>query len=336
MSRWGADPDAAAQALIESALDALDVAGRAIAANAEPALTAALSAGGATVTAWTRRQGPGCANVSPWPPDGPFDLALLRLPKAKDEQLMTIHALLNVLAAAGRLIIYGGNDEGIKSVAKLADAVATDIVTVAARGHGRILSARRPADPGVLKSTLAAWRQTGSVMIAGTARAWCSYPGVFADGHLDPGTALLLQHLPACKPGARVLDYGCGTGIIAAHILVRDPSAVVTMLDNDSAALVAAGENVPAASTVLAAAVDGAGTRQFDLIISNPPIHTGISENHAALAALITGAPRRLIKGGALVMVVQRRIALQDSLAERFTSVDILADDGRYRVWRAR
>ncbi|NJO35532.1 MAG: 16S rRNA methyltransferase, partial [Rhodospirillales bacterium] len=33
--------------------------------------------------------------------------------------------------------------------------------------------------------------------IAGTTRDWITYPGIFAAGRLDEGTALLLDALPA-------------------------------------------------------------------------------------------------------------------------------------------
>jgi 16S rRNA (guanine1207-N2)-methyltransferase len=340
MTRWAADPEAAASALIESALDDIGIAGRVLTAHGSPSLTDAISARGANVLAWNRRTTPRQPNVTPWPPDGPFALALLRLPKTRDEQMMAIHALLNGLAPGGRLIVYGGNDEGIKSTAKhLADIVgaevAGDVTTVATRGHGRILAVQRPADITALKVTLAAWRQTQDVSIAGATKSWASYPGVFADGGLDAGTALLLAHLPLIKTGSRVLDYGCGTGIIAAHILARDSTARVAMLDNDSAALLAARENVPDAQAITGHSIADAGKGQYDLIISNPPLHVGIREDHAMLESLIGGTPRRLLTGGALILIVQRRIGLAPLLAQHFKTADILADNGRYRVWRA-
>ena len=335
MSRWADDPDAAASALIESALDDIGMAGRVLLADAPLTVAEQISRHQATVTCWNRRYHPRQPNATPWPPDGPFDLALLRLPKAKHEQVMAIHALLATLTPGGRLIVYGGNDEGIKSIAKVLAELAGDVTTVATRGHGRIIAVARPAELAALKPSLAAWRRTRPLTIAGVPRSWVSYPGVFADGGLDAGSALLLAHLPPIKAGARVLDYGCGTGVIAAHVLARNPSARVAMLDNDSAALAAAHDNVPEAQIILGSSIADAGKGQYDQIISNPPLHSGIREDHAMLTSLIEGAPRRLFAGGALIMVVQRRVALDQMLATVFKAVDIRADDGRYRVWHA-
>ena len=44
----------------------------------------------------------------------------------------------------------------------------------------------------------------------------CALPGVFAAGRLDEGTSMLLPHLKYLKDRRRVLDWGCGCGVIAA------------------------------------------------------------------------------------------------------------------------
>ncbi len=72
-----------------------------------------------------------------------------------------------------------------------------------------------------------------------------------AAGRLDEGTALLLGVLPPLPPGARVLDFGCGSGAIGAAALAASPGLAVTMLDNDAVALEAVRENVPDARRVL-------------------------------------------------------------------------------------
>jgi len=54
------------------------------------------------------------------------------------------------------------------------------------------------------------------------------------------------------------------------------------------------------------------------------------------LESLIADAPAHLRDGGHLQMVVQRRIPLERLLAKHFGDVAIVAQNGRYRVWRAR
>jgi 16S rRNA (guanine1207-N2)-methyltransferase len=334
MSRWAADPERAADDLIGRSLDAIDLRGRILLANQAGSLPSLLAARGFAVSAWNRRLA-GSGKAEPWPTTGPCDVALLRLPRAKDEQEMAAHACLSVLAPGGRLIVYGGNEEGIRSAAGMIEQLCGEVETLATRGHGRILAVHRPTDPSRLRASLAAWRSTASLAIGNRRREWVSYPGIFAADRIDEGTALLIDALPPLRAGARVLDYACGSGVIGAAAGALAPGILLELLDNDSVALEAARENVPGARLLLGAALADAGRTLYDAILSNPPLHKGLAEDHAQLEQLIAEAPAHLKPGGILQIVVQRRVPLERLLGERFASVTIAAENGRYRVWRA-
>jgi 16S rRNA (guanine1207-N2)-methyltransferase len=334
MSRWASDPEAAAEELIRRSLDAIDLKGRILLANHAGALPTLLAERGVDAELWTRRRA-GNAKAQAWPPAGPFDIALMRLPKAKDEQEMAAHACLSVLVPGGRLIVYGGNDEGIRSAGSRLEEVCGEVETLAARGHGRVLTARRPPDTAALRASLAAWRSVAPLAVAGAVRDWVSYPGVFAAGRIDEGTALLIGALPPLSPGDRVLDYGCGSGVVGAAALAAAPDIVLDLLDDDAVALEAARENVAGAHLVLGAGLADAGATDYAAILSNPPLHKGIAEDHALLEQLIADAPTHLRSGGCLQIVVQRRIPMERLLSKHLAEVTVSAENGRYRVWRA-
>jgi len=334
MSPWRHDPEAAADALIGKCLDAIDLGGGVLLANQAGALPALLAARGVAFSLWNRRLA-GSAQAQAWPPAGPFDLVLLRLPKAKDEQEMAAHAGLSVLAPGGRLIAWGGNDEGIRSAGRMIERLCGEVATLATRGHGRVLAGRRPSDGAGLRGSLAAWRSMVPLAIGGRMRPWVSYPGLFAADRIDDGTALLIGALPPLRPGDRVLDYGCGSGVIGASALAQVPTIALTLMDDDTAALEAARENVPGARLVLGTSLAGGGERAYAAILSNPPLHTGFAEDHALLERLIADAPAHLQPGGCLQIVVQRRLPLDRLLAKHFAALTVPAETSRYRVWRA-
>src|ERR1019366_5344147 len=61
--------------------------------------------------------------------------------------------------------------------------------------------------------------------------------GVFSLAGLDPGTAVLLQGVPAPPAGATLLDLGCGHGVVAIAMARRAPQARVIAVDVNNRAL---------------------------------------------------------------------------------------------------
>ncbi len=270
-----------------------------------------------------------------WPPEGPFRTAALRLPRAKDELEMTLHGAVAALEPGGVLLVYGANDEGARSAPKRIEPVVGDVATVQRKRRCRVLRAERPAVPPGLRRRLDEWRRTSTLVLAGEERSWVSYPGLFAHGRLDPGTELLLEHLPAVASDARVLDFGCGSGALGAAVRSRTPTARLDLLDADAVALRAAEENVEGGRTLLGTSLEAA-EGPYDAIVSNPPYHSGKAETTGVAEALIREAPSRLVSDGILALVVQRRLGMEEPLSRAFRRVDAPAADRTYAVFVAR
>ena len=55
---------------------------------------------------------------------------------------------------------------------------------------------------------------------------------VYGNGQFPPGLdSFVLASLPGLKPGMRVCDLGCGTGLLGLLLLQRQPALTVTGLD---------------------------------------------------------------------------------------------------------
>lgn len=342
MTQWMDDPEGAADSLMAGVLDRAFDLGRndtVLAAYQYGALVDRLRGVAGSVIVWNRHLRGGLSGRTVVAPEpvviAPVDVAFLRLPKPRDEQAMALHQVLGAIKSGGRIYVYGGNDEGIRSFQKLFCGLVGEPDTVATRGHGRVMTGVRGDAP--LRPRLSEWAERSVLTLAGTDVAWVSYPGVFARGALDAGTLLLLSVLPKFAPGASILDYGAGPGAIAKTLLLRQPDLRLTLLDNDSVALVAAAENVQGQRTVLGSGLGALGDgAMFDAIVSNPPLHAGVKEDHQALEQLIGGARARLAPDGAMWLVVQRRVAIEILLAAQFSDVSVAGEDSSYRVWHAR
>jgi 16S rRNA (guanine1207-N2)-methyltransferase len=295
----------------------------------------ALSEDGHVIHRWwrvaTERHG---ANV--WPSGGPFSAATLRLSKDKGAFEMAVCALASVLQPGAHLWIYGANDEGIKSAHKRLGTWFDPVVTADIRSHCRVVRATRTGHSDGLRGTLDDWLCSVNLAFPDGDVAHHSYPGVFAKGKLDPGTAALLSVLPQPAVSSHILDYACGAGVIGAALQRREPSVRLTLIDADAIAVDVAKKNVP--NAVVEVGADPMNISQhapFDLIVSNPPIHDGKERNYRVVRRLIESAARHLKPGAALWMVVQRQVPVAEPLQEHLAAATCVRDDGRFQVWRA-
>ncbi|GHE20484.1 class I SAM-dependent methyltransferase [Halomonas urumqiensis] len=242
------------------------------------------------------------------------------------------------------LQLVGENQGGIKRVLKALAALGL--------GCRKLDSARRCAlyetrvDHVALEPD-AAWTQfeAAGVILA-------SHPGVFGHGKLDDGTWLLLETLSARLEAAgddvaaaglgEVLDLGCGDGILAAWLARR--GSRVTATDINAFAVEATRRTLTAngvSGRVLQGDVysaldsSGEGGRHFSAIVSNPPFHQERAIDYGPAARLILEAPGQLLPGGQLLLVANAFLPYPDLLARAFGDFEVLADDRRFRVYRA-
>jgi 16S rRNA (guanine1207-N2)-methyltransferase len=249
----------------------------------------------------------------------------VRLPKAKDELAMLLHAAAAVLKPDGALCLFGGNDEGIASARAQLEELFANVEVAAVKHHARVFLATAPRD--AVRGALADWRRVFTFESGGLTFQHLTYPGVFARDRLDDGTAMLLEHLPPLH--GRILDFGAGSGAISQVVSARYEATEITMADIDAIALRAAVENVPVARASQITAPQDLGHASYDMIISNPPVHTGVSQDFSMLRALLATAPALLVKGGQCFLVLQSKVPLL-----RFAPrAQRIATERGYAVW---
>ncbi len=137
--------------------------------------------------------------------------------------------------------------------------------------------------------------------------------GVFAQGRLDTGTAVLFRETEPPASGATFLDLGCGYGVVALALATAREDARVWAVDVNQRALALTRENAASlgiVDRVRVAEPDAVPLDlRFDEIWSNPPIRIGKPALHAVL---LTWLPR-LLPGGRALLVVGKNLGA-DSL----------------------
>jgi len=159
--------------------------------------------------------------------------------------------------------------------------------------------------------------------------------GVFAQGRVDIGTSVLFRETEPPAPG-RILDLGCGYGVIGLAIAATVPGAQVTGVDVNERAVLLANENAAALRlTNYRAVTADRAEDEYDEIWSNPPIRIGKQALHELL---LTWLPR-LAPGGRAVMVVGKNLgadSLQRWLTEQGYPTTRLASAKGFRVLETR
>ncbi len=257
----------------------------------------------------------------------PAPVALVCLPRARAEGLALIAEAVSL--GAQLVLVDGQKTDGIEAVLKAVRG------RVALRGslskaHGKLFWFA----PG--EADFSDWAATPQIIHDPALGAFQTLPGVFSADGVDPGSALLTQHLPDTLP-ARMADLGAGWGYLAAACLARKGVEALHLIEAEARALDLARANITdpravfhwadACSFTLPEPVGGA--------VMNPPFHAGRKAEPALGLAFIAAAARALGPRGRLWMVANRHLPYDDALVQHFTSHETLAETPAFRVWQA-
>lgn len=153
-------------------------------------------------------------------------------------------------------------------------------------------------------------------------------PELFSPNSIDKGTRAMLSAV-TFKPTDKVLDLGCGYGVVGLYAAKKIGADRVTMTDIDEAAIAAAEENAVRNGVPQVQLLQSDGFRQlnetgYSLILSNPPYHSDFS----VAKHFIEKGFNRLVLGGFLVMVTKRRDWYRNKLTAIFGGTSIREIDG--------
>ncbi len=238
-------------------------------------------------------------------------LVLLKLPRSLDAlddmaALVAAHASTDVAVIAGGRIKHmslGMNDVLARHFARINVSLA--------RQKSRLLVARdpMPGDRPAPKRKLHA--DLGLIVVA--------RGGVFASTGIDIGTRAMYSVLDRVPTFETAIDLGCGTGVLAAALKRGHPSAHVIATDRSAAAVASAAATMLAngleVQTVRDDGLSAQPDASADLIVLNPPFHSGAAVHTGIARMLFADAARVLRPGGELWVVFNSHLDYKPVLA---------------------
>jgi 16S rRNA (guanine1207-N2)-methyltransferase len=231
------------------------------------------------------------------------------------------------------LWLAGENKSGIKSADKLLKTHFGSVRKLDNARHCVLYEASKPLDKNTFDPLT--YRRKWPLECNPDPIMVTSYPGVFAHGRLDTGTALLLDALDDIHIEGEVLDFACGAGLIGSRIAANHKHAHVSLLDNSALALKACQETLADnhldGSLIASDGLSELGGK-FDLVVSNPPIHTGVKTDSHLSIGLLESVHEHINPGGSLIMVANIHLPSENWLSRSFRHRRQLTATDHYKV----
>ncbi|MFK4594447.1 methyltransferase [Streptomyces pristinaespiralis] len=172
-------------------------------------------------------------------------------------------------------------------------------------------------------------------------RTVTNHAGIFCAERLDIGTRFFLRHLPRRHGPERVVDLGCGNGVVGTAAALADPEAEITFVDESYSAVASAEatfqDNVPSgtAKFLVGDGLSALADASVDLVLNNPPFHSHRATTDTAARRMFADARRALRPGGELWVVGNRHLGYHLRLRRLFGNCEVVAGDPKFVVLKA-
>jgi 16S rRNA (guanine1207-N2)-methyltransferase len=262
--------------------------------------------------------------------EGTLDSMTLLAPPGTLERRYTLALALRAVAPGGSFVALAPKDQGGTRLRKELQAFGCTIEETARRHH-RIAICKRPAQLTGIDEALAA----GGPQLLPDLGLW-SQPGVFSWDRIDPGSALLLQHLPPLS--GRGADFGCGIGVLARAVLASPKVAQLTLVDIDRRAVQAAQRNLDDPRLRfhwIDVREPNPDLTALDFVVMNAPFHDAGSEDRGLALNFVRRAAEALRTGGVCWLTANRHLPYEAAMKPLFKHVALKIETGGYKIYEA-
>ncbi|MGW0562402.1 methyltransferase [Streptomyces sp. NPDC003016] len=276
------------------------------------------------------------------PPPGRIDVLLIRVPKSLALLEDQLHRLAPHVHAGTVVVGTGMVKEIHTSTLRLFERILGTTRTSLAVRKARLIFCT--PDPGLARGN-DPWPYSYALpsdvgVVSGLTVT--NHAGIFCAERLDIGTRFFLRHLPERRGPERVVDLGCGNGVVGTAAALANPEAEVLFVDESFQAVASAQATFRAnagadskAEFLVGDGLSGVPEGTVDLVLNNPPFHSHQATTDATARRMFTGAREALRPGGELWVVGNRHLGYHVALRRIFGSSELVASDPKFVVLRA-
>ncbi|MAC45869.1 MAG: 50S rRNA methyltransferase [Oceanospirillum sp.] len=274
-------------------------------------------------------------------PTEPLDVALIKVPKSLsmlEEQLHRIRPFIT----ENTVIIGAAMAKGIhNSTLKLFEQLIGPTTTSLAVKKARLIFSRLDADLSAPKNPYPLTMTLENCGFAHTQFELSNHANVFSREKLDIGTRFFLQNLPKEIPGNRIIDLGCGNGVVGLMAAERFPEAELTFVDESFMAVDSARINFQRAFPEREAhfkatdCLHGIPKSSTDLILNNPPFHQNNVVGDFIAQQMFRESRQVLKQGGELWVIGNRHLGYHVALKRLFGNCTTVASNKKFVILKA-
>ena len=266
-------------------------------------------------------------------PQDDIDIVLLKVPKTLallEEQLKQLRALLK----PDSLIIAGAMIKHLPgSAIQLFEDILGPTHTSLARKKARLIFSKLDTDKEITASAYPHCYFEKDVQLQ-----LSNHANVFSKEKLDIGARFMLQQFQHLPTAGRVIDLGCGNGVLGILAQRQLPNAEIHFVDESYMAIASAQQNYHTeyprqqAFFHTSNSLSQASVESPDLIICNPPFHQQHSIGDQIAWNMLKQGHAALNKGGAFWLVGNRNMAYHVKMQRLFGNCTTVASNKKFVV----
>jgi 16S rRNA (guanine1207-N2)-methyltransferase len=263
------------------------------------------------------------------------DAAIIHIPKSKGELELVLAFVAPMLTVGGSIYLAGEKKSGIASAAKKLEKYGTNCSKIDSAKHCQLWHVS--LDVEAPRFDLSDWISFYDVAVNDISMRVATIPGVFSAGELDLGTELLLSNMFTRLEG-RVLDFGCGSGVLGCYTKLLNPSIKLEMVDISLLAIKCA-EQTALVNQLDVQIYPSDGWAEVkgrvNALVTNPPFHQGVDTEYSTTESFIKGAKDKMAKHAPFLLVANSFLKYPSLIEAAFGRCDILAETSKFRVYKA-